>query len=274
MTHRLRYVLAISAVLLAAALLAACGGDDDGSSSPTPLSVNGRAIVQIDLPTPVPLDISSRVQIVLKDRLDSAGVTSTITPASDGQFSIDFDSSRSINFITDLVTTPGVRFKKPVLDGARIVCQDTSGNDFSIAPEDLQLSGNLPVCFSGESNREGEVQWQPAVAQVDGVDKELSGAMLIKEQVDLPTNEAGNPVLNADFNEEGKAVLQAVTKDLVGYPLGVFLGDSLLMAPQIQREIKNGRVTLAGASLDVMEQLRAVIKGGELPATVNLVSIE
>lgn len=225
------------------------------------------------LAAPVPLDISTAVQTALKGRLDSAGVTSTIALASEGQIRIDFDGPRSVNFITDLVVTPGVRFKKPVLDGTTIKCKDTSGSEFSIDPELLQLSGNLPLCVSADSRR-GEIEWEPAVSQVDGVVKELSGAMLIQTKVALPTNEAGDPVLNADFNDEGKAVLQAVTKDLVGYPLGVFLGDSLLMAPKIVREIQNGRVTLAGASLEVMEELRAVIIGGEFPATVNLVSIE
>lgn len=271
MTPRFRYVFAFLACLLAVALLGACGGDD--SPSPTPSSVKGRAIVQMALAPPVPIDVSTAVQTVLKDRLDAAGVQSTIALASDQQIRIDFDGPRSVNFITDLVVAPGIRFQRPAFDGAAIKCKDTSGGEFSVDPELLQLSGNLPFCLSAD-NRHGEIEWEPAVAQISGVNKELSGAMLIKTQVALPTNEAGDPVLNADFNDEGKAVLQAVTSDLVGYPLGVFLGDSLLLAGKIQRQIQNGRITLAGASLDVMEELRAVIIGGEFPTTVNLVSIE
>jgi preprotein translocase subunit SecD len=271
MTNRCRCLLAVAACLLAVALLGACGGDD--SPSPTPSSVKGRAILQIAGASPVASDISTAVQTVLKNRLDSAGVQSTIAAAGAAQLRIDFDGPHSVNFITDLVVTPGIRFKKPILDGTAIKCKDTSGGEFSIEPELLQLSGNLPLCVSAD-NRRGEVEWQPAVAQVAGAEKELTGAMLIQTQVALPTNENGEPMLNADFNDEGKVVLQAVTKDLVGYPLGVFLGDSLLLAGKIQREIQNGRITLAGASLDVMEELRAVIRGGELPADVTLVSIE
>lgn len=268
------FVLATVVVVLIAGVVLTVGGGsgDDDASSPTPTGgIRGRAVVHMDLAPPVPSDVSTAVQNVLKNRLTAADITSTITLASAEQFSIDFDGQHSVNFITDLLVTPGVRFKEPVLDGTAIKCKDTSGNEFSIEPELLQLSGNLPLCVSAD-NRNGEVEWQPATGPINGVDRELTGALITG--VAQSTSDGGAPVINAGFSDEGKTILQEVTKDLVGYPLGVFLGDSLLMAPKIQREIQNGRIVLAGASLDVMQELNAVIKGGELPITISLVSIE
>jgi hypothetical protein len=276
MTHRFRYAFAIAACLFIAGVFVGCGGDD--SPSPTPASVKGRAVVKISIAPPIPLDLSTALRNTLEDRLISASTHSTIAMTTEDQVGIDFDGPHSVNFVRDLVITPGVRFKRPVLDGTKIKCKDTSGNEFSVDPQFLELSGNLPVCV-GPDNRPGEIEWEPATAQINGSERQLDGAMLRKNAVALPTNENGDPVLNADFNDDGKAVLQAVTKELAGgacssnkescYPLDVFLGDSLLVAGKIQREIQNGRITLAGASREAMEELGAVIQGGELPAAVT-----
>jgi preprotein translocase subunit SecD len=265
MTNSVRYALAAAAVALLSLAVAGCGGND--GPSPTPQVISGRAIVQIALDPPVAAETVTNTQNVIKARLDAAGLTSTLTPASEAQIAIDFQGPRSINFVSELVSTLGVRFKEPVLEGAEIKCVDTSGEEFLISTSQLQPQedSNLPVCVDIGQHR-GEIVWQDAVENLTG-EQVLRDTVVVREQ-------DGETTLLADFNDEGKAALQEVTADLIGFPLGVFLGDSLKMTPLIQREIDNGRVTLQGATLEGFEQLDAVMSGGELPAPVNLVSIE
>jgi preprotein translocase subunit SecD len=274
MTNRLRLLLILALCVFVLAAVA-CSSSDDGPTA-TPFSSKGRAIVHVEIPTPAASSSITAVQTALKARLDAAGITATLTPAAGEQITIDFANAPSLDFVTDVVTASGLRFKVADQDGTAIKCKDTSGNDFTIPPESLSLSGNLPVCVSADG-RNGEVQWKPAVGNVGGTDTELTGAMIPKSQVGVVTpspGSQGNVALNADFDAQGKAVLAAVTANLKGYPLGVFLGDSLIVAPQIQRQIENGRITLAGASPDVLNEIEAVVKGGELPSPVTLVSIE
>ncbi|MEO8456452.1 MAG: hypothetical protein ABI559_01445 [Chloroflexota bacterium] len=274
MTNRLRYLLAVLALALVAVSLAACGGDDGPTA--TPVSTKGRAVIQVAVTPPIPDNVMTNLQAVLKARLDDAGLTSTITLASDNQIRIDFEGPRSINVVTELVSTPGVRFKVPVKDGTLIKCKDTSGGEFSVDPAivtQFQQVGNLPVCVATDGRR-GEVEWAPAAASLNSVQTELIGDMIPKTHVAIVADSNGNQILNADFDANGTVLLQQITADLVGYPLGVFLGDSLQLAALIQRQITNGRITLAGASLEGMEELGSILKGGELSAPVTLVSIE
>jgi preprotein translocase subunit SecD len=264
-----RYLIAAACAGLAL-LLAACGGGDD--ATPTPSVVKGTAVLRMTS-TNVPAEVIAELQEVIKNRLAASQVTSEITLGNATELTITFDGPRDTNFVSELLVSPGVRFKVPSLDGEFIRCMDTSGNEFSIRPVQLQQDVNLPICVDAGGHR-GEIIWEPAVGDLNGTPTELSGAMIQANTAIAKENDEGVFILNADFNADGKALLQQVTADLVDYPLGVFLGDSLFTSPLIQQEIDNGRITLAGATRDALEELQAVLQSGELPTPVELVSIE
>jgi hypothetical protein len=262
-------------ILFVSALIACCGGGNSTSTSATPpgTPVKGRALVQVNLQAPIPPDTLTSVSKVLKGRLAAAKVDAQINSVSDKQLTIDFAGALSENFVTQLLVTDGVQFKKPQLNNTQIKCKDTSGNEFDIDITGLQQAGDLPVC-AGSGGQQGQIEWQQAAGKLGGVDTQLSGGMIATDHVLVKTDDKGAEVLDAQFNSDGTTVVQEVSTELVNYPLGVFLGDTLLMAPLVKRPITNGLITLAGASPDGMQELYAILKGGELPTPVSLVSIE
>ncbi len=229
-------------------------------------------MIKVNLPAPIPPDSLTAVSDVLKARMTTASVDAQIS-GSDGQFTIDFSGALSDDFVTQLLVTNSVQFKEPQLKDTQIKCQDTSGNEFDIDATALQQAGDLPVCAGSEGQR-GQVEWQPAIARVNGVDTQLSGSMITSDHVLVRTDDKGAQVLDAQFNGDGTTILQEVSGQFVNYPLGVFLDDTLLMAPLIKHQITTGLITLAGATPEGMQELYAILKGGVLPAPVSLVSIQ
>jgi preprotein translocase subunit SecD len=270
----LRSVVFPAVIVFVSALIAGCGGGDSTSSSATAPGTpfTGRAVIQVNLQAPIPPDTLTSVSKVLQARFAAASVDAKISSASDKQFTIDFAGALSENFVTELLITNGVQFKKPQLNDTQIKCKDTSGNEFAIDISGLRQAGDLPVC-ADNGGRQGQIEWQPATGKVGGLDTQLSGGMITADHVLTKTDANGAEVLNAQFNSAGTSVLQEVSTAIVNYPLGVFLDDTLLMAPLVKRPITNGQITLAGASPDGMQELYAILKGGELPAPVSLVSI-
>ena len=262
-------------VALVSALIAGCGAGDSTSSSVTPPGTpfKGHAVIQLNLQAPIPSDALASLSRVLQARFAAASVDAQISSPSDTQLAIDFAGALSEDIVTELLVTNGVQFKKPQLSDTQIKCKDTSGNEFDIDLTGLRQAGDLPVCLS-DGGRQGQIEWLQATANLGGTDTQLSGAMITPDHVLVKTDSAGAESLDAQFNGDGTTVLQEVSTALVNYPLGVFLDNTLLMAPLIKRPITTGRITLAGASPDGMKELYAILKGGELPAPVSIVSIE
>jgi preprotein translocase subunit SecD len=132
----------------------------------------------------------------------------------------------------------------------------------------------LALVASNSGRSLGQIEWQPAAGKLAGLDTPLSGGMITTDHVLVRTDDKGADVLDAQFTGDGATVLQQVSAELVNYPLGIFLGDTLLMAPLVKRPITDGLITLSGASPEGMQELYAILKGGELPVPVSLVSIE
>jgi preprotein translocase subunit SecD len=270
----LRAAVFCAAVALASALIAGCGGGDSTSSSATPPGTpfKGHAVIQLNLQPPIPSGALASVARVLEARFTTAGVDARVTSPSDTQLAFDFAGALSQDIVTQLLTTNGVQFKKPQLNDTQIKCIDTSGNEFEIDLTGVKQAGDLPVCLSN-GGQQGQIEWLPATASLNGTDTQLSSAMITTDHVSLKTDTNGTKALDAQFNSDGTTILQEVSTSLVNYPLGVFLDDTLLMAPLIKRPITTGLITLAGASPDGVTELYAILKGGPLPAPVSIVSI-
>jgi preprotein translocase subunit SecD len=270
----LRCVVFSAVSVLVSALIAGCGGGDSTSASATAPGTpfKGHAVIELNLKAPIPPDTLTSLTKVLQARFAAASVDAQISSVGDKQLAIDFAGALSENLVTELVVTNGVQFKEPQLNGTQIKCMDTSGKEFDIDLTGLQQAGDLPVCAAG-GGRYGQIEWQPATAKLGGIDTQLSGSMIATDHVLVKTPGTGAEALDAQFNSDGTTVLQEVSAALVNYPLGVFLDDTLLMAPLIKRPITTGLITLAGASPDGMQELYAILKGGVLPAPVSLVSI-
>lgn len=270
----LRAAVFCAVVALVSALIAGCGTGDSTSSSPTPSAtpLKGHAVIQLNLQAPIPSDALASLARVLTARFTAASVDARISSPGDTQLAIDFAGALTEDIVTQLLTTNGVQFKRPQLNDTQIKCKDTSGNEFDIDLTGVKQAGDLPVCV-GSGGQRGQIEWLPATANLGGADTQLSGAMITTDVL-AKADSTGTQALDAQFNSDGTTILQEVSTSLVNYPLGVFLDDTLLMAPLIKRPITTGRITLAGASPEGMTELYAILKGGQLPAPVSIVSIE
>jgi preprotein translocase subunit SecD len=78
--------------------------------------------------------------------------------------------------------------------------------------------------------------------------------------------------LVARFTPAGAATLEALTEEIAGYPLGIFLDDKLIAAPRVNRAITNGEAFVAGIDTKTARLLAAQLNAGPLPVKLALVS--
>jgi preprotein translocase subunit SecD len=74
------------------------------------------------------------------------------------------------------------------------------------------------------------------------------------------------PTLIVAFDDDGSLKLSGITGDLIGLPLGIFIDDQLMAAPQVSASIENGQLPIAGLSLRNARILRAQLRAGAVPA--------
>jgi len=102
------------------------------------------------------------------------------------------------------------------------------------------------------------------------VDTGLSGAQLKRAQPALnpQTNE---PEVSLQFNEEGARLFGEITTDNENQMLGIFLDQSLLMAPTIQQPILTGQAVITGQfTLEEVKQLSIQLNAGALPVPIKV----
>jgi preprotein translocase subunit SecD len=290
MTPRIGLVLTATAFLLA---VAACGGGNATSTrSPTPAVGNpsgtetanssstgsGQAIVQANLSSVAsPQTTIEKLEQVIQDRLGDAGVHSNISQTSDAELTIDFTGGRSTDFVKQVIEAQNLNFREPIIQAnGNVTCKTSNGVEFSVPASDVQETkdnGTKSVTCTATGSQNGTMEWQPAQADVNGETKTLAQAMIDASKAEIKSTQQQGTVLLLTFDPEGTTVFAAVTAHLVHYPLGIFLGDTLLIAPTVQAEISGGETEIAGQTDDELAAAKAVLKGGELPVPVAVTSI-
>jgi len=105
---------------------------------------------------------------------------------------------------------------------------------------------------------------------VELIDTGLSGASLKRAQPTLnpQTNE---PEVSLQFNEEGAKLFGDITTQHEGEMLGIFLDQSLLMAPSIKQPILTGQAVITGQfTLEEVKQLSIQLNAGALPVPIQV----
>ena len=96
--------------------------------------------------------------------------------------------------------------------------------------------------------------------------KELERALV---QFDPQTNE---PVIALEFNEEGKEIFAAITKENVGEVLAIFLDDYPLAMPRINTPILDGRAVMTGGfDIEEAKQTAIQLNAGALPVPIEII---
>jgi preprotein translocase subunit SecD len=99
----------------------------------------------------------------------------------------------------------------------------------------------------------------------------LTGKQLTRARVDFDpqTNE---PVIALEFDEEGRDLFATITKENTGKSLGIFLDNSLLMAPTINDPILNGgAVVTGGFDIEGAKQIVIQLNAGALPVPIEII---
>ena len=99
----------------------------------------------------------------------------------------------------------------------------------------------------------------------------LTGAYLMPNAQQAIAN--NQPVVNIEFNKEGKGIFRDFTKKHQQEVLAIFLNKELLTAPTIQAVITDGHAQISGfSSLEEAKNLASNLNSGALPISFNVVS--
>lgn len=124
------------------------------------------------------------------------------------------------------------------------------------------------------TDEEGNEQWVPATAVIDGQEKELTSSYF-KENTYVDRDSFGSILLIFEWNEEGSRLSQEITTRLLNKPVGIFEGDEPLrgddgepIAPII-RSVITDRGQIEGLSLNEANELSSQLNAGRLPVPLE-----
>ncbi len=124
------------------------------------------------------------------------------------------------------------------------------------------------------TGEDGETEWVPATAEINGQEKELTSAYF-KENTYVTTDDFGRALLIFEWNKEGSQVSEEVTGRLIGKPLGIFLSNEPLLgedgepiAPVVRTTItESGQIE--GLSLSEATELSRLLNAGRIPVPLS-----
>lgn len=179
----------------------------------------------------------------IKRRVDAYGVTEPI---------IQRHGSDRV-----LVQLPGV---KDINEAVRLVRQ-AAFMDFR-EPE-LDDSGS-PVL-----DGEGNTQWQPAKAELNGEDLHLTGKYL-KRNSFVGLDPQNKPEVHFEWDDDGATLFEQITTRLIGKPLGIFLDGELVSSPIVQAVIQE-RGIITGLTAEEGRVLAIQLNSGALPVPMKVI---
>jgi preprotein translocase subunit SecD len=114
-------------------------------------------------------------------------------------------------------------------------------------------------------------QWKIAMATgLDGQEKELTGKYFRPNAQVVFEQRSNQPQVAFEFDDEGAAMFEQLTRRLIGKPLGIFLDNELISAPTVQAVIsRNGVIT--GVRLQEARTLAIQLNAGAVPVPITIV---
>jgi len=104
------------------------------------------------------------------------------------------------------------------------------------------------------------------------INTELSGKNLERAQLVFDQN-TGAPQVSLKFNEEGKNLFSAITKENLNKPVAIFLDGQPISIPTVQSEITSGEAVITGSfTIPEAKLLAKRLNAGALPVPINLIA--
>ncbi len=92
------------------------------------------------------------------------------------------------------------------------------------------------------------------------------------KHADVQLNDAYVPYVSIAFTEEGGELFEALTEANVGKPIAIFVGGTLVSAPNVQQKISGGYAQISGDfSVEKAQELARELNTGAIPAPIELV---
>ncbi|HEY5639339.1 MAG TPA: protein translocase subunit SecD [Dehalococcoidia bacterium] len=223
---------------------------------------------------PVGTDVDSAMdsaKSVIEDRINRFGVSETeVTREGKNRLAIQLPGV-SPEEAEDLIgRTALLRFMEPELtEEGLVLCQTAEGEEFG-----AQYPGEVFNGACAAANFTGEVIWKPATGVRNDEVRALTGRQVQAGSARADFGPTGQAQVAIEFTGEGAVLFGQITKRLASptMPLGIFLDDELISAPQVNFEITSNETVITGVgSLDDAKQLAIQLNSGALPVPLRTI---
>ena len=190
--------------------------------------------------------VMKAVQTKIERRVNAYGVTEPIIQLQgSNRILVQLPGVKDINQAIDLIGQVALlEFKEQKLDANGKVVNDSSGN---------------PV-------------WIPAVATgTDGTTQEELTGKYLKPNAAVTLDSLGKPQVSIEWNTEGAKLFGEITQRDVNKPLGIFLDNNLVSAPNVLEAITTGKAVINNMTLDQAKALAAQLNSGTLDVPLKII---
>lgn len=242
-------VLLLAGLIIDIPALAKFVGFKDGWTIHKGLDLQGgtHLVYQTDLTKVNPGDESSAVVgvvDVIRRRVDALGVSEPIIQKTkdNSRVIVELPGIKDVNQAIGLIgETAQLEFREGILDQSIDASNQVISADYNLW-KDIGLTG---------------AQFARAEAQID-----QGSSSLVRK-----------PIVAIEFNPDGTKIFAEATKRNLKKPVAIFLDQTLLSAPTVQDEIKEGKAVISGSfSLEEAKTLAIQLNAGALPVPIKLVS--
>jgi preprotein translocase subunit SecD len=190
--------------------------------------------------------VMKAVQTKIERRVNAYGVTEPI---------IQLQGSNRI-----LVQLPGVKDINQAID--------LIGQVALLEFKEQKLDANGKVVTGTDGNPE----WIPAVATgTDGTTQEELTGKYLKPNAAVTLDSLGKPQVSIEWNTEGAKLFGEITQRDVNKPLGIFLDNNLVSAPNVLEAITTGKAVINNMTLDQAKALAAQLNSGTLDVPLKII---
>ena len=217
---------------------------------------------------------------IMERRVNAFGVSETeVTREGKNRIAVQLPGI-SPEAAADLIgRTAQLEFREPVIDEAgQIVCLRDDGTEFTVSrsevSESVDASGAKVLQCVGSDGAIGAVQWKPAAGTVNGQTRVLTGRFLRSKSQAIADPGACNgtpPCVTIEFTGEGGLLFEQITTRIVGLPLGIFLDDELISAPNVSGPLSGQQFLISGVELEEAKRLAIQLNAGALPVPLRTI---
>ena len=223
---------------------------------------------------PVGTDVDAAMDAakdVIEDRINRFGVSETeVTREGKNRLAIQLPGVTPEEAEDLIGRTALLRFMEAEEDeDGLIICETAEGERFSV---EYPAQVNRGVCTTLELS--GEVVWQPATGIRNDEIRTLTGRQVKAGSAQATFDASGQVVVAIEFTPQGTLLFEQITARLSSppRPLGIFLDDDLISAPQVSITITQSVTTITGiGTLDEAKNLAIQLNSGALPVPLRTI---